>query len=201
MALHGGENRGPMLTVGYWYEAGCQGRIELREHKGNVFLSLRAHALTGEEAQPRVDSFTMPAGSLAPRVPQLRAALGRLGAVGRVRNPSLWDALVTAIIRQVIRAGQARKLYRVFCDAYGARVVLPGEGWYPLTRAGGGCGTGRRAVRVDQDGLQDPAAARRRWRFLDHGDSWQALTIADVERLFRQASVDISQLRDIGPAA
>jgi hypothetical protein len=42
IALHGGKNRGPMLAVGYWCEAGCQGRIELREHKGNVFLSLHA---------------------------------------------------------------------------------------------------------------------------------------------------------------
>jgi hypothetical protein len=42
MALHGGKNRGPMLAVGYWCEAGCQGRIELREHKGCVFLSLHA---------------------------------------------------------------------------------------------------------------------------------------------------------------
>jgi hypothetical protein len=42
MALHGGKNRGPMLAVGYWCETGCQGRIELREHKGNVFLSLHA---------------------------------------------------------------------------------------------------------------------------------------------------------------
>jgi hypothetical protein len=44
MALHGGKNRGPMLAVGYWCEAGCQGRIELREHKGHVFLSLHAEA-------------------------------------------------------------------------------------------------------------------------------------------------------------
>ncbi|MFE2756528.1 hypothetical protein ACFXGA_31480 [Actinosynnema sp. NPDC059335] len=37
----------------------------------------------------------------------LRAA----GTVGRWRNPDLWDALATSIVRQVIRAGQARKLY------------------------------------------------------------------------------------------
>jgi len=40
MSLHGGKNRGPMVAVGYWCEAGCRGRIELRQHKGNVFLSL-----------------------------------------------------------------------------------------------------------------------------------------------------------------
>jgi hypothetical protein len=40
MRLHGAKNRGPMLAVGYWCEAGCRGRIEFRGHKGNVFLSL-----------------------------------------------------------------------------------------------------------------------------------------------------------------
>jgi DNA-3-methyladenine glycosylase II len=44
------------------------------------------------------------------------------GPVGRVRNPDLWEALATSVIRQVIRAGQARKLYRKFCDVYGERV-------------------------------------------------------------------------------
>jgi DNA-3-methyladenine glycosylase II len=56
----------------------------------------------------------------------LLAALQSLGKVARFRNPSLWDALATAIIRQVIRAAQAKKLYRAFCDAYGQQVVLPG---------------------------------------------------------------------------
>jgi DNA-3-methyladenine glycosylase II len=41
------------------------------------------------------------------------------GTVARLRNPDLWDALATSIVRQVIRAGQARKLYREFCQAHG----------------------------------------------------------------------------------
>lgn len=40
--LHAGANRGPMLAVEYWCEAGCQGRIELREHKGSLFASLHS---------------------------------------------------------------------------------------------------------------------------------------------------------------
>lgn len=44
------------------------------------------------------------------------------GAVGRLRNPDLWDALATSIVRQVIRAGQARRLYREFCQAHGEQV-------------------------------------------------------------------------------
>jgi hypothetical protein len=40
MDLHGARNRGAMVALGYWCEAGCRGRIELRQHKGNLFLSL-----------------------------------------------------------------------------------------------------------------------------------------------------------------
>ena len=38
--LHAGQNRGPMLAIGYWCEDGCRGRIELREHKGHLFAGL-----------------------------------------------------------------------------------------------------------------------------------------------------------------
>jgi DNA-3-methyladenine glycosylase II len=50
-------------------------------------------------------------------------ALCEAGPVSRLRNPNLWDALATSIVRQVIRAGQARKLYRAFCRAHGAQVT------------------------------------------------------------------------------
>jgi hypothetical protein len=30
-----------MLSIGYWCENSCQGRIELRNHKGNLFAGLR----------------------------------------------------------------------------------------------------------------------------------------------------------------
>lgn len=56
----------------------------------------------------------------------LRAA----GRVARWRNPDLWDALATSIVRQVIRAGQARKLYRAFSHAHGEPAVTPlGQTW------------------------------------------------------------------------
>jgi hypothetical protein len=29
-----------MLAIGYWCETGCRGRIELRAHKGHLYLSL-----------------------------------------------------------------------------------------------------------------------------------------------------------------
>lgn len=63
----------------------------------------------------------------------LRAA----GTVRRWRNPNLWDALATSIVRQVIRAGQARKLYRAFCEAHGEEVLTPhGLAWlFPIPEA------------------------------------------------------------------
>lgn len=58
------------------------------------------------------------------------ASLRELGMVARWRNPDLWDALATSIIRQVIRAGQARKLYRAFCQAHGESATTPlGDAW------------------------------------------------------------------------
>lgn len=48
-----------------------------------------------------------------------RTQLDEMGRVGRYRNPSLWDAIGTAIIRQVIRAGQARKMYLALCETAG----------------------------------------------------------------------------------
>lgn len=55
----------------------------------------------------------------------LRAGLHGLGATQRLANPWLWDAISTAILRQVVRAGQARKLYRAWCTTYGTTVDSP----------------------------------------------------------------------------
>src|SRR5262249_19252173 len=44
--LHNAQNRGPMLSIGYWCEGGCQGHIELRQHKGHLFASLHTAAPT-----------------------------------------------------------------------------------------------------------------------------------------------------------
>ena len=38
--LHAGKNRGPMLSIGYWCENQCRGRIELRAHKGHTYANL-----------------------------------------------------------------------------------------------------------------------------------------------------------------
>lgn len=88
---------------------------------------LMLRPLVAGAGEPTLDVFTLPGGALN-EVPELATALARLGTVGRFRNADLWDAIGMAIIRQVIRAGQSKKLYRTFCAAYGERVELPNGG-------------------------------------------------------------------------
>ncbi|MFE9454041.1 hypothetical protein [Streptomyces sp. NPDC006739] len=55
----------------------------------------------------------------------LREGLAGLGVTQRLANPWLWDAITTAILRQVVRADQARKVYRTWCSTYGTTVEGP----------------------------------------------------------------------------
>jgi DNA-3-methyladenine glycosylase II len=96
--------------------------------KGNTLALV---ALDQDAAEPARDIFTLPNDVLT-EAPELATALGTLGPVLRFRNGDLWDAIGTAIIRQVIRAGQSKKLYRAFCEAYGEQIELPDGGRYAL---------------------------------------------------------------------
>jgi hypothetical protein len=51
--LHNAQNRGPMLSIGYWCEDGCLGHLELRQHKGQLFASLHTAAPTPVDEQAR----------------------------------------------------------------------------------------------------------------------------------------------------
>jgi DNA-3-methyladenine glycosylase II len=86
-------------------------------------------------ARDDVDSllgvFGLPTG-LPSQVPDLAIRLAELHVVARFRNSELWNAIATSIIRQVIRADQARKLYRRFCDSFGEQVAMPDGSLYSL---------------------------------------------------------------------
>lgn len=83
--------------------------------------------LSGAGDGPVVDVFD-PATVTGPA--SMAGRLRETGTVARWRNPDLWDALATSIVRQVIRAGQARKLYRAFCQAHGDPITTPhGPTW------------------------------------------------------------------------
>ncbi|MFB9687282.1 hypothetical protein [Amycolatopsis plumensis] len=52
------------------------------------------------------------------------------GPVARVRTPDVWEALGTAVARQVIKAATARENYRRFCETYGERYdTAVGPAW------------------------------------------------------------------------
>src|ERR1043166_8210808 len=77
------------------------------------------------DATSRESCFTLPAG-VAVKVPALATALTALAPVRRYANASLWDAITTAIIRQVVRASHATSQYRMLCASHGARHHIGG---------------------------------------------------------------------------
>lgn len=86
-----------------------------------------AEVVTGEGDPPVVDVVDP---AVLTGTDAVVAPLKAAGPVARWQNPDVWDALATAIVRQVIRAGQARKLYRAFSRAHGEQVTTPlGETW------------------------------------------------------------------------
>ncbi|MFI5758112.1 hypothetical protein [Streptomyces sp. NPDC051569] len=86
---------------------------------------LRVDCLEGTEDVKPAFLSTDPAHLPQTAPPALRSGLDELGVTQRLANPWLWDAITTAILRQVVRADQARKLYRAWCSAYGTVVDGP----------------------------------------------------------------------------
>jgi DNA-3-methyladenine glycosylase II len=133
--------------------------------------------VAGVGAAPAID-VVYPA-SLASQAP-LAGALNNAGPVARMRNPDLWDALATSIVRQVIRAGHARKLYRAFCRDHGESVeTTAGTTWlFPLPQA--------ILALTDQEFARSGMAFKRRplraaaQAYTRLGDRWRELPPAEV---------------------
>lgn len=111
------------------YDDGGRARAA-RAGSGLWVLSHDAHGLRvdcvdgSEDLKPSfvvTDPADLPAAAPTP----LRDGLVELGITQRLANPWLWDAITTAILRQVVRADQARKLYRTWCTTYGTTVDGP----------------------------------------------------------------------------
>lgn len=132
--------------------------------------------LTTATGNLAVDAFTLPAG-VADSAAELITALGGLGVVARFRNANLWDAIGTAIIRQVIRAAQSKKLYRAFCESYGERVRLPrgcSYSLFPTPEIALGLSDEQFAaigMAFKHAALRNAARA-----YLDHGEKWRELS-------------------------
>jgi DNA-3-methyladenine glycosylase II len=103
-----------------WLET-AQGRsrpLGLATGTCDVLVSPEGSLISPSRPSARMDAFCYPSAHDLP-IPELEQHLKGLGVVHRFRNPSLWDAVVTAILRQVIRADQSKRLYRRLRDAYG----------------------------------------------------------------------------------
>jgi DNA-3-methyladenine glycosylase II len=123
---------------------------------------------------PRPGMFSLPE-SAARDVPELAAALGSLRTVARFANPSLWDAIGTAIIRQVVRAAQARAQYQALCTAHGFQVrcgavadwLFPSPETVLSLRDAQFAAVG---LAFKRDALRTAAAA-----YTEHGREWAAM--------------------------
>ncbi|MFJ7996789.1 hypothetical protein ACIQ7D_06450 [Streptomyces sp. NPDC096310] len=132
--------------------------------------------LAGSEDTKPTTSGTR-ADELPAHLPSLLGApLAALGTVLRVPNPSLWDAVSTAILRQVVRAAQARKVYRAWCQTHGTTLntihgplsVVPGpEAVLTLAEKD----FKNVGAAFHRTALQAAAAA-----YLDQGERWRTLT-------------------------
>jgi DNA-3-methyladenine glycosylase II len=131
------------------------------------------------EDHGRLRTYRLPP-SAGVAAPELVAALAGMSPVVRHATASLWDALVTAIIRQVVRAGHATMLYRAFCATYGADYRHGGEtiGAVPSAAVV--------AALTDEDFARVGLAFKRHTlraaarAYQDHGTAWQALTPMDL---------------------
>lgn len=140
---------------------------------------------------PSPDIFSLPPSAVRDE-PDLARALGSLGGVARFRNPSLWDALGTAIIRQVVRAAHAQQLYRTFCAAYGTPVTCGGyQAWlFPSPDTVLGLSDGQFAaagLTFKRTALRAAAAA-----VTEHEKTWADLAAGDLYAA-------VQQLPRIGP--
>lgn len=103
-------------------------------------------------------------------------ALKARGPVARLRTLNLWEAVATAIIRQVIRADQARLMYQRFTGTYGepagAGQVFPApEVVLALTDEA----FTELGMAFKRDPLRAAAQA-----MLDHGEKWEQVPPADL---------------------
>ncbi len=122
------------LTVDHpaWQTCTDDVPVRLVEHHGAPWLAfyrdggLHLNAVRESTTAPPSVSVTSPEVlPSAPAAAALVQQLAALGSVHRLTNPSLWDAITTAILRQVVRAAQARKVYRQWCRLHGRTVDTP----------------------------------------------------------------------------
>jgi DNA-3-methyladenine glycosylase II len=144
-----------------------------------------------EDRKPAL--ISVDAAALAHTVPaQLVQEVAGLGTVWRLANPWLWDAITTAVLRQVVRAAQARALYRRWCSAHGPKAESPAAsfGLVPDPRT---------VLRLPAQAFSSVGAAFHRTAlqaaaaaYLADGMAWERLTAPDL-------AAALEQIPRIGP--
>jgi hypothetical protein len=143
---------------------------------GPAGLSLTCVSGT-EDVKPQAVSAD-PAG-LPESVPAaLRAGLAGLGPVLRLSAPSLWDAVTTAVLRQIVRADQARALYRRWCQSYGVPVTSGGRTRYLVPSPERVLGLADEEFAAVGAKLHRPKLRAAADAILRHGQEWERLAPA-----------------------
>ena len=150
----------------------------------DVVRATSAHAEAPHPARPEPDLVTPPTGVVSP----LGSALAEQGAVLRVANPDLWDALGTAIIRQVIRAGQAREMYARFCQAHGTVITTDVDEHYLFLSAQTGPDLRPDAFAQLGMGFKRPPLGAAAAAYLSNGNQWATLAPTALVEALQQVS-------------
>ncbi|MFC9294363.1 hypothetical protein ACFTWH_00380 [Streptomyces sp. NPDC057011] len=183
-------------------------QARLVEHQGDAWLTIwnpRAEHLglwpiTGDAAadQPPV-AYTSPIE--LPATPDhaepLFAELVQLGTVARLNNPSIWDALCTAILRQVVPVPQAQRRHHSLYAAYGRSVATRAGDLYltpppEVLLQVSSSGYSAIGCKASEPTLRAAAEA-----YLDRGQQWTAL---DPERLIKEL-IEVSGIDEWTAAA
>lgn len=122
--------------------------------------------------RPIIEKFSLPIEADLPQ--ELNHALQSLNTVRRYRNPSLWDALVTAIVRQVVRAGQARLNHARLRKTHGKHFTYAGHSSWTLPSPAAML---RLGLELDRLGLKfhRPKIHAAAKAYMQDGQAWETL--------------------------
>lgn len=184
-----------------WRRADSGGVIRVVERDGVPWVarwaneSLQLRSVGNPKAREPDVAYTSPirlpfSDEAAPLVDEL----GRLGTIARLTNPSLWDAITTALLREAFQAASVRRIYLTYCEAYGRSVETP-FGRLSLTPAP------ETVLGLSDEGFKAVGAAFHRTAlraaataYLTHDDQWHRAAPDDLVRT-------LANVRRIGPWA
>jgi DNA-3-methyladenine glycosylase II len=130
-------------------------------------ISLPTGSRTAARATPQMLPATLPE--------VLRHALVNLGIVVRPLNPSLWDAVATAVIRGAVREDVARTVLRRWAERHGPSCTSPAGTLYALPNAATVSQMSDEDFRDSAMGHFQPALSAAATAVLEQRSEWSAL--------------------------